>query len=881
MNQSALKRSNLDFGPPMGEPSSKRVPKTTLAVLPDDLDEATHQSLNDRVLRNMQVYKNLGMLSQQGGTRLALLQSIVQQSDGLLVSKDVHELSALITNHPELGAKLDEAWNKESFNDIRNLKILRPAVQHAGFADLEVILDSQLSKDAAVKSWSSTYKGNAADILSLYMTGPCGPNVYARLLPVVQSSGMGKSRMVDEFSKYHFVVPFNLRKGVEGYPAPDHAILHWLTYPGLSQLASDDRFSAFLTALFEKLSDVLDDLKSRIKSSKLSDAEKTATLKNYPESLAEQFRLFMTVGQQFDEQGPLRVQFYKDVLNRANKASRLFYVAAMTLTVEAAIFSTVELTSVIKRVLEKIAPDYQSAQHTPVLCLAFDEAHTLTTPNPGGDPIPFTSLRRALRALRTFPIWSLFLSTTGKSDQFSPPSHLDPSSRILKGELVSIKPFSALGFDHMAKEFDGVMTLDNVTELSYRLSLGRPLWLTRYQAGGDRVKETITTFAIEKLLCRAWKRDNLARAEMFAVMSHRLVLDFNTTVYSGQQRAEAERDQMRQVERHMRVCLGVKEGFESVVTVAASEPILTEAAATILCSIRDTVRSCHMLEDILQWPGISKGDRGELITCNIIIDTLDDLMGVMVTSLFQALFARDIYDTSIKDSLPSMLLNGSRNRSFAETFKSSRIYVTHFIKVYDFEVLSVNYLFKLAARGVGVVCADNQGGVDVVIPILYKDTVLQADNMTVLMIQSKNDHSYSTKPSQDLFDKMDPSKLGIFPKKQKTLPVIRMVIALASKKSIVSVIGPPPRTQPARQGKQLPIYRKNAYTSFDVWCARASSRTFRTIRPQDVATYDALLRLSKDVPEMFEPSETLIQDSVRRMYPGGTSHAGHWSFCTK
>lgn len=40
--------------------------------------------------------------------------------------------------------------------------------------------------------------------------------LYARLLPVVQSSGMGKSRLIDEFSKKHFVIPFNLREGTHG-----------------------------------------------------------------------------------------------------------------------------------------------------------------------------------------------------------------------------------------------------------------------------------------------------------------------------------------------------------------------------------------------------------------------------------------------------------------------------------------------------------------------------------------------------------------------------------------------------------------------------------------------------------------------------------------
>jgi hypothetical protein len=34
---------------------------------------------------------------------------------------------------------------------------------------------------------------------------------YAHTLSITQSSGTGKSRLVDEFSKEHFVIPLNLR----------------------------------------------------------------------------------------------------------------------------------------------------------------------------------------------------------------------------------------------------------------------------------------------------------------------------------------------------------------------------------------------------------------------------------------------------------------------------------------------------------------------------------------------------------------------------------------------------------------------------------------------------------------------------------------------
>jgi len=69
---------------------------------------------------------------------------------------------------------------------------------------------------ATVESWSYPFQGNSPDSLYQYMTQHDNSNVYARLLPIVQSSGMGKSRMTDELSKKHFVVPFNLREGRQG-----------------------------------------------------------------------------------------------------------------------------------------------------------------------------------------------------------------------------------------------------------------------------------------------------------------------------------------------------------------------------------------------------------------------------------------------------------------------------------------------------------------------------------------------------------------------------------------------------------------------------------------------------------------------------------------
>ncbi|KAF8316715.1 uncharacterized protein EI90DRAFT_2613615 [Cantharellus anzutake] len=85
--------------------------------------------------------------------------------DGVLDSKSLPPLDDLIAQHPELGDRLDEAWEAQSFKEIRNLEILLPTAQPAGPPDPEAILDSQSSEDAAVKSWSSKYRGDAANIL--------------------------------------------------------------------------------------------------------------------------------------------------------------------------------------------------------------------------------------------------------------------------------------------------------------------------------------------------------------------------------------------------------------------------------------------------------------------------------------------------------------------------------------------------------------------------------------------------------------------------------------------------------------------------------------------------------------------------------------------
>ncbi|KIL65107.1 hypothetical protein M378DRAFT_162356 [Amanita muscaria Koide BX008] len=108
---------------PDERPAKRSALQTTLKTVPSDLDDATHARLDTIVLE---------LCDEPIESSLAatcLLNAIVQRSEGRLDQKygSVEDAKALIKEHPELVAKLKEAWNDRSFEQIRNLKILRPS----------------------------------------------------------------------------------------------------------------------------------------------------------------------------------------------------------------------------------------------------------------------------------------------------------------------------------------------------------------------------------------------------------------------------------------------------------------------------------------------------------------------------------------------------------------------------------------------------------------------------------------------------------------------------------------------------------------------------------------------------------------------------------
>jgi hypothetical protein len=140
--------------------------------------------------------------------------------------------------------------------------------------------------------------------------------------------------------------------------------------------------------------------------------------------------------------------------------------------------------SALKRLseyLESLRPKGERKNEAPFIVLAFDEAHIIAERKgaDGGQWSVFHQVRQLLRSFRDLPIFSLFLSTTGKISQFTSAAEDDLSKRIIKGDLVAGQPLTDLGFDPFAVKIslNGNWDLKGLTEDAHICTMGRPLYV--------------------------------------------------------------------------------------------------------------------------------------------------------------------------------------------------------------------------------------------------------------------------------------------------------------------------------------------------------------------------------------------------------------------
>ncbi|KAF8324798.1 hypothetical protein F5887DRAFT_1022029 [Amanita rubescens] len=686
-------------------------------------------------------------------------------------------------------------------NDWTNL-IERPELRIPNIAPVSSPEQEKATKD----SWEHTYIGQAAEALWTHIGNhykPRSDTVYAQFCSVVQSSGMGKSRTVDELGKEHFSIPINLRdEQSSGYPPADHEVRVFLTAGG-TEVQSYLRALYFIDALFQHTDQTL---------------KKEFDSPLGMEEVARQFRIRMTRGQTMNEHNEFRRQFYREVIEIAEKY--------------------------------------------PLVILTFDEAHTLTNREETDKATwsNFSVLRHVLRALCHFPLFTLFLSTTGKISRFTSPVQ-DTSKRIVKHDLTLIKPFTDLGFDTLAEKVDlgGGWNLERVTADAHMVYMGRPLFGSRYKAGDPKVRKDIVKFAVEKLLNAEFSTRDLTQDQMLACLSQRLPIEFNSTTYISQ---IAER---RQVEGHMRVCLKIDAAFEGMVTVSPSEPLLSEAAYVIMS--KESFHPLESFKSVVEGFAVHQGDRGEFLALLLLTLARDQAVGppdehghpIHPKHRFFD-FASFVCGHLFNSESPSI----SELKNLQTDFPNATMHFNHFVKLHDLKSINKNHLLLRMTRGAGVLCANTQASIDAINVFLRDGTKLSNDNFGLIFSQIKNDPHFTHIPKPELFESMNPYKLGVLDEGDAPVPLVRIFFALGAKTSSITVT----------RHATLPGYNAIVY---DIWVSGLSPDFLKPIDRSQTVVWNGLLQASYGWKEIYKTETDVDKELRQSMNPSAADDDGHWS----
>lgn len=417
-------------------------------------------------------------------------------------------------------------------------------------------------------------------------------------------------------------------------------------------------------------------------------------------------------------------------------------------------------------------------------------------------------------------------------------------------------------------------------------------WGTRYENGQDSIKDSILGFAIQKLLCGVVPveegKPKYTHAHMYAVLSQRLALDISTPQYlfNSANPFDGVRIIQYQIENHLRVCVAVGKGIESLRAIAASEPILSEAACHIMLDENKPFPLLEALSKVLTGFNIHRGDRGELLvacffTCarDKVIDIPRDVTRLCnffsVNALFKSLFTNNTFKT-MEASLPSLSSSEAEGKEFQTVFAKAMMHFNHVIKPQEQKLLTRPYLLLFMARGAAALGANCQPGFDAVYPFLYdsKDERLNVKNVGFVIVQVKNDANVS--PSDDeLFKKMDPFGCSLLNNSDKVngrfpIPIIRLVFLIAKKKHFA--VTRKTYNSPSDGATSLGEDGRPLFTSYDYVCTGISSSVLNVIKESEEEHWNKLA--DADQRNIFHGVSA--PDVLRSQLPGCGSDVGHF-----
>ncbi|CAE6442181.1 unnamed protein product [Rhizoctonia solani] len=572
-----------------------------------------------------------------------------------------------LSHHPILYPALGEVYVSKSFSKLMehsSISALKISTQDEVMGSFPLVKSS--SNRSLQAAFETEYQGGVHhQFISVLNEYALLAGLYNKSIAIIQSSGMGKSRLVQESASEVFTIPANLREGlpqhIKAYPPPDATLRSYFeNHEFKSDKLLQAEYAILLKCIFDEaistVPAVVGDRKGR--------------------ELARAWSSYLDDGQSDESVGENRLNFYKKVIQAAEGVGLLKrHVISLIIEMSAQAISKISdrvwvdtklhrlvspatenplqqasktsgqiqihyelkesvdlktlfagMGSSAKQLLQTVALEGSSHEN---LCLVyFDEAHDLTKAPRFIEGFryrsPYHNLGTILSELCDARMFFIFLSTNSQMHQFAPPPRHYPSTRAAQGSYL-ISPFTELPFDvfmtEMFKELEQSKkkrSLVNACTTQVMSSMGRPMWFAHHKQWQDRQGvgppnsgqqfEHVLKFAANKLTAQESPK-HVSQSEL-AALSVRIGITFESTTQAAR---EAE---SQQVESHMRVVYAIPEHREYMRTGTPSEPVLAEAAAVYLSPIFNnsgiSIAGPRILSENCKKGFLARGERGEL-----------------------------------------------------------------------------------------------------------------------------------------------------------------------------------------------------------------------------------------------------------------------------
>ncbi|KEP53433.1 putative G2/mitotic-specific cyclin cdc13 [Rhizoctonia solani 123E] len=730
----------------------------------DTLDWHIDAIVCDQIKRYRETSQGFPNATTLGYVDYSILVQILLQAFKLEPS-DVESCRSYLQNNIGIITQLDSAYASNTFGALRSLfssNDFRPApVMDIGPVPLSRSANNSNKSQSLKDVFELPYKGNLPQLFkktlnenARSMFQSAAQRAYNRSVAIVQSSGMGKSRLVDETSNLLFGIPLNLREtinqGTLTYPPADK---HLRAYFNHSENKSDEFLQVehviFLSTLFDCVTPMAEKFK-----------EGRTAVKQ-----AIEWAAWLKEGQTAEAVGPNRSRLYRDVVEKAR--SKLVVLADPQILKA---LSSALRQSWVK--LRKALVPEDGRHNADNMCFVyFDEAHGLTKPPAEVGPLcrmsSYHNLCKVLAKLCDAPIFFIFLWTNSNLRQFAPPVFDHPSLRVSQGYAV-FPPFTELPFDVFVEtameklaQPEVTMSLTNVCTTDIMSHFGRPMWLAHQQLRQRQqqlqdtpmpLNETVNDvfqFALDKMSAHgnAKKSD----ASGLAAIGVRVSITFDSRNQSSRMM------ETQLVESHMRVVYAIPEHRKYMRTGSPSEPILAEAAGRYLSQLPGKIMEAgpKILAESCREGVVARGERGEL--CGRLLLTIAHDLAIPkgldsvnpqyhrpipVVDFLRALFAESHHDTVLRatpiNSDPSTIPGNPL--ALGKVFENAYVSFSHFDLVHNSEMLGASLLQYSLIRGCAIQINQGQASIDAVIPIHMGGVTdpITTQTMSAINVQFRN-----------------------------------------------------------------------------------------------------------------------------------------------